>query len=354
MPSEVMHRAIDLAFAQGEGPVGIAFFGGEPLLRFAAIREAISLAREASDRTGRPVHFRMTTNGTLLHGERLDYLMREKVAVAVSLDGPPDVQDRQRPGPRGAGSHALVTRNLRALLKAMPTARVISVVPPGAASRVGDSLSHLVDLGVRGIHLAVDWGADWTAADLRRLRRGLGRAAGVWADSFRAGQPVAVTPFDGIVARTVMEGAARLPRCSCGEAEWTVAPSGRLYPCDRMVGQDDGTGLVIGTVFDGFDETAREGFRRARSATPARCARCRDAARCRFWAPCVREATGGWQAEPSLRLCRLERAFMMAVDDAAGSLYSEGNRPFLDRFYRSPAARSAAARHGVSINEVVP
>ncbi len=103
MSPDVLSRAIDLAFADGSGPVGIAFFGGEPLLRFDSLREGVRLARAASARTGRPVAFRVTTNGTLLAGDRLAFLRDERFAVAVSLDGPADVQ--MRCGPVSGAGH---------------------------------------------------------------------------------------------------------------------------------------------------------------------------------------------------------------------------------------------------------
>ncbi len=354
MSPDVLSRAIDLAFADGSGPVGIAFFGGEPLLRFDSLREGVRLARAASARTGRPVAFRVTTNGTLLAGDRLAFLRDERFAVAVSLDGPADVQDAMRPGVGGRSSHDRVVRNVRAAAQAIPGLNVIAVVTPATADRAGDAVAHAASLGVRAIHLALDWHADWSTEDLRRLRRGLARAAGIWADSFRAGAPLGVTPFAGVVARAVLAGAAHMPRCACGDREWTVAPSGRIYPCDRMVGQDDGSGAIIGTVFDGFDGAARARFLTAKTRTPPRCARCPDAARCRFWAPCVREPSGGWDAAPSTRICRLERAMIGAVDRAATRLYDEGNRAFLDRFYRNATARTVASRHGMTLEEATP
>lgn len=43
-------------------------------------------------------------------------------------------------------------------------------------------------------------------------------------------------------------------RCNFGEREITIAPSGRIYPCERLIGPDTDPALSIGNVFTGFDE----------------------------------------------------------------------------------------------------
>jgi radical SAM protein with 4Fe4S-binding SPASM domain len=153
--------------------------------------------------------------------------------------------------------------------------------------------------------------------------------------------------LDSKIARHVLQPLVAFPRCSCGDGEWTVAPSGRIYPCDRMVCEDDGSGMVIGHVATGIDGAAAGAFLSCHRATPSRCARCADVSRCLFWASCVRHALTGGLGEPPPILCRLERAVIRAADRLAATLFAEGNVAFVRRFYQGPYARRALAAMGV-------
>src|SRR5262249_2603704 len=68
-------------------------------------------AREAA----RAITFEVTTNGTRLEPDVIAFLNEHRMAVGVSFDGPPEVQDAARPLAHGS-SHALAAPKIRALL----------------------------------------------------------------------------------------------------------------------------------------------------------------------------------------------------------------------------------------------
>jgi len=353
MTPEVMEAAVALGFSRGQGPVRVGFFGGEPLMAFAAMREGVRLAREASARTGRSVSFTVTTNGTLLSGDRLDFLAREGFRVAVSLDGPADVHDRHRRFADGTGSHALVARHVREALPRLPNLAVASVLRPDTAGRARDVFDHAASLGARRLHLGLDYHAPWDESSLRALEAGLLDLADAWVAAWRRGRPLVVGSLEAKILRHVLHPLMPVARCSCGSHEWTAAPSGSIYPCDRLVGADTGDGVRIGDVFRGFDPAQAEAFQACHRATPDPCAACDDAHRCSFWGTCIRHAMTGRIDTLPEGLCRMERALMAAADRAATPLYAEGHPGFMDRFYRGPLVRKALLGLGLRIEDLL-
>ena len=94
--------------------VQIDFQGGEPLLSLPLIGHIIGPLREASLRSGTPFSFNLVTNGTLLTRSLVEVLRTLGLAGArVTIDGPPDVHNRQRPFADGTGSFAAIMDNLR-------------------------------------------------------------------------------------------------------------------------------------------------------------------------------------------------------------------------------------------------
>lgn len=88
----------------------IGFYGGEPLLRFDLLRRCIDYALEASN--GQPLRFSLTTNGTLITRQVLDYFIDRSVTLLISLDGPSQCHDRNRVFANGRPTGAAVLDTL--------------------------------------------------------------------------------------------------------------------------------------------------------------------------------------------------------------------------------------------------
>ena len=86
MTEDVLHAACELAFSAGPH-AGFCFFGGEPLLCENLIFEAMDLCAGLSAESGKPVYYRMTTNGTLLSQQMCDRAVREHMEIGLSFDG---------------------------------------------------------------------------------------------------------------------------------------------------------------------------------------------------------------------------------------------------------------------------
>ena len=91
------------------------FFGGEPLMNFPLIQPVVVYATERAAKRGREVKFSMTTNGSRLTKRIIDFIKEQKISPLISFDGPPEVQDRQRPFKNGRGSYNRVAANVRKL-----------------------------------------------------------------------------------------------------------------------------------------------------------------------------------------------------------------------------------------------
>ncbi len=95
----------------------VTFYGGEPLLRFELMKKVIDYVKQQ----GIESFHSFTTNGTLLgESEIIDYLAMNKVAVLVSLDGPPEVHDRYRVFADEKPSHAVIMNNLEKIYGMYP------------------------------------------------------------------------------------------------------------------------------------------------------------------------------------------------------------------------------------------
>lgn len=93
--------------------VAASFYGGEPLLSEDLIREISLPLLETAQQNNVSFTFSLVTNGTLLTRETaLRLLPLGLKAAKFTLDGPPEIHDRQRPYASGSGSFDTILDNL--------------------------------------------------------------------------------------------------------------------------------------------------------------------------------------------------------------------------------------------------
>ena len=103
--------------------VTMEFQGGEPLVNFELVQEAIRYCKERNSTVGKDVSYVICTNLSLLEDRHLDYFKEHGVDVSTSLDGPEYLHDKNRPLGKH-GSHSVVTRNIRRAQEALGRDRV--------------------------------------------------------------------------------------------------------------------------------------------------------------------------------------------------------------------------------------
>jgi uncharacterized Fe-S cluster-containing radical SAM superfamily protein len=118
MPLEVAERSVDMLVG-GAAPgarLNLAFLGGEPLVNRDVLQAATRRARAMAAERGIEITFSITTNGTLLTAEDAQFFEEHGFAVTVSLDGPREAHDAQRPFRGGRSSYDVIMRNVAPLL----------------------------------------------------------------------------------------------------------------------------------------------------------------------------------------------------------------------------------------------
>lgn len=96
----------------------ITFYGGEPLLNFKLIKEIINYLKSIGEDNS--FIYSITTNGTLLTNEIIDFLVTNDFVISVSLDGPEEIHDNNRKYIDGRGSFSTVIKNILQLRERYP------------------------------------------------------------------------------------------------------------------------------------------------------------------------------------------------------------------------------------------
>jgi uncharacterized protein len=330
MPPEVADKAVDLAFSDGASEAQISFFGGEPLLCFDQLVASARRARTIAAEKGVALKLSVTTNGTLLDDARARLLDELGVYVGLSIDGIREAHDAGRPKMGGGSSFDEVERGLSVLLRRGTPFETISVVTPSNVKWLGESVRWLVELGVPRVSLNPCYEAYFSDEELSLYGEGLAAAADVMTECFRNGRVVSMTVFDNKILAALKGGLANGDKCSLGSTSVSVAPSGNLYPCERLVAEDEDPKWVMGHI----DDPPAGGAEHCdRGPVNPECIDCGENWRCASFCACSNLAETGRTDTAGGTQCWHERQTAVLADNVAGKLWEEQNPLFIAWFY---------------------
>lgn len=174
MPLAVAKKAIDsfwqLDYSQ-EAPKCIKIFGGEPFLYFDFLQElADYVASKYSN-----YYFHITTNGSLLNEEIINWIQSNPVKLVVSLDGSVQTQIKNRQN--DGRSFNCYENILRYKDKVIDKITVNMVIAPNTVFDFMDNLQHIIGLGFRQINFLPAYYVEWTTEQLTELKRQFSLAA---------------------------------------------------------------------------------------------------------------------------------------------------------------------------------
>ncbi|MDP3058100.1 MAG: thioether cross-link-forming SCIFF peptide maturase [bacterium] len=233
----------------------VDFFGGEPLLNFQVVKQIVAYGEKVQTEHGKNIRFTLTTNATLLGKEEIDFLNEKKMAVVVSLDGRPEINDRMRPFNGGHGSHESVSKAIVDFVKSRDTK---NYYVRGTFTRHNldftKDIEHLYALGLREISLEPVVAAEKEDYAIRsehlpRLFLEYDKLARFYLDKEASGDGFNFFHFN----MATYNGpcfAKRVTGCGAGYDYVAITPEGELYPCHQFVGQEQ---FKLGNVFLGIE-----------------------------------------------------------------------------------------------------
>jgi uncharacterized protein len=335
-------QSVDFMFqrAGNNEVVYLTFFGGETLLNFSVLQSTLTYAREQAALHGKHVEFSLTTNGTLLRPEIIEWLAENDVAVTISIDGPKEMQDRFRVFHNGRGSYDVMAPKVKALLQ-RHTSR-----PIGA--RVTLTRQNLDVVGIYR-HLTQEIGfrevgfAPVTTADARDhaieddgFRRMLEQFDALAFEFLEAALENRHHGFSNVrdTLEEIHKGASKAYPCGAGMGLMGVATNGDVALCHRFAGSEEHR---LGSVTDGIDTQRQQQFVDAHHlADKTDCSKCWARPICA--GGCYHEAHTRYTdtARPNLHYCEWIRAWTDTCLRIYGEL-AEHNPGWLERFDRDPS-----------------
>jgi len=220
-----------------EGEKSVVFYGGEPLLNMPAFVATLEyLEKKIEEGVFKSDIDRiLITNGTLIDGSVARLIAQHKVFPYVSIDGPPELHNRQRPRKCGGGSYEMAVAGLQAL-------RAVGIDPGISVTVTNEMLDTLPEI------------LEWLVVNLEVKAVGFNMLESIpgrkyfgddYGERFAEAllQCQEVCDCYGVYEERVMRKTKQFAKreiyvfdcAACGE-QLTIAPDGQVGVCQGFVG----------------------------------------------------------------------------------------------------------------------
>ncbi|MBU7028804.1 MAG: SPASM domain-containing protein [Theionarchaea archaeon] len=253
MDEPVGELSIDrlIEWSNGKKEVYVTFFGGEPLLNMKLIEHLVAYGDRKGDSEGKRIWYSITTNGTLLTEETVNFLNEHNFSVLVSMDGPQFIQDTNRPFKNGKGSFDVAVPQIRKLI----STRKGNVTARATLTRDCMSLNTIIkglrDVGFKYVHIepvTAEKSRSFALCekDFDKLKGEYKAVGRVFLDNILKGTPFG---FSNIVRtiNMIYNSTVRYYPCGAGKNMVAVDPHGGIYLCHRFTGMEE---FSLGTIYD--------------------------------------------------------------------------------------------------------
>ena len=271
-------RCIDFALFNAcqhkDRRIWIDLVGGEPLLSFGLLKKIVSYSDTRAKKLGVNTTFSLTTNGTIITNEILNWLISNHVHIKISIDGTDTVHNLNRVYADGNGSHGTVISNLpffRAYEKATGIyMQATHVITQNNYRFLFDSCKYLVEnLGMHIIDTALDLSYSWSESSLDSITEAIEKTILLYLEHkecntpFLWGMIVDMNNFKSPISPCY--------KCGAGLISCYVRTNGDIYGCSANLNVK----YKLGSLESGFNGKMLSDLKRIAEINNENCNNCK-------------------------------------------------------------------------------
>lgn len=335
MSEETARQSVEFLLAESGRAAHLTFFGGETLMNFKVLQFAVDYAKGRAAELGKTIDFSLTTNATLLKPDVIEFLATHDFGVTISIDGPPDLQNKFRVFHNGAGSYDLVAPKIKALIarhRSRPIgARVTLTRETLDVRRIYEHLTQELgfwEVGFAPVTASPERPHAFGDAGFERVLDEFRGLALDYRDAALRGEHHGFSNVRETLEE-IHKGASKAWPCGAGFGLLGVSTAGDVALCHRFAGSDD---HKLGDVRAGIDRDKQRAFLDAHHvANKTDCATCWARPLCA--GGCYHEAHTrfGTTTGPNLHYCDWIRGWTDTVLRIYGEIVQK-NPSFLHQF----------------------
>lgn len=242
MSKETARKALEWLVPNAPGKkIDIDFFGGEPLLAWETVKDAVTYGNQLSKTHDKQVRWSMSTNALKLDDEMLDFCDENYISLVLSLDGPKSINDSYRLLRDKSGSFDVALGKIQKVAARRDRGYYVRGTYTKKTVNFSDSVIALHKMGIPNLAfepvVTNDPELAITLGDEQTIRTEYLKLAKYYVGCLENRIPFKYYHFEldlenGPCARKMAGG------CGAGAEYLAVSPDGSIWPCHQFDGTD--------------------------------------------------------------------------------------------------------------------
>ena len=216
----------------------------------------------------KPMHFSISTNGTLINAETVELLNKYSISTTISLDGPQLVNDGQRIfANSGEGTYSVIIDRLNMLKKrSFPLAVELTITQAFLnmpEKKQMQFVKKLNNMRIDAIHIVpvmsgADDGYEYKITDADAMSQFMDMVTDYTLSTAYTKKKIFLIKSLEVI-NLIEKKMKKNHFCNAGITNFAVSAEGNIYPCFMLM-DDKGT-FCMGNVNEPFDDERFEGVR---------------------------------------------------------------------------------------------
>lgn len=219
MKWETAKQTLDFFLPRMKKNYWLSFLGGEPFLAYTLIKDVVSYVNAKNKELSKSVKYAVSTNGSLLDDNVLDFLNQNGFTLELSFDG-----YKQNWGRRKNSFKHTVSTIQKALKLGNISLETNSTFTSATASSICKSIELIMELGVQDILLSLDLTRRWNRQSTARLADEIANLRKLMQKNYRKNRTIPVALFREKKKTGIWQ-------CPAGLNQLTVTPDGKVWGC---------------------------------------------------------------------------------------------------------------------------
>jgi sulfatase maturation enzyme AslB (radical SAM superfamily) len=229
---DLIKKAVDFFYPLLENPSTVVFYGGEPLICFEKIKEAVLYLKKKNSaslkkKERKQIDFSMTTNGSLLTEEIFEFLNLHRFSVLLSFDGLAHNISRKK-----NDFETILSLIEKAGGYSQVNLEINSVFTPGTIGCLSESIRMNMELGVKEIYFSLSIIEEWDNKALLAFEHELSKVVELLVSNYKKTGSIPVPDFRTVLQRRQGPHGPRLFHCCAAKNRMAITPEGKLWGCN--------------------------------------------------------------------------------------------------------------------------
>lgn len=238
----------------------ISYFGGEPMLMYESI--IVPLTSYIEEKYPDDFKMGITTNGTLLTKDRIDFLYEHQIMPLLSIDGNKNTQDYNRPCKDcNKSSFEMVNKNIPYLLKKFPNTTFRMTIYEDTCDQLFDNILYAESMGFKYFFCIPDNRHNFSNENFKKLEIELEKLLLYFSGSIIQN----VMPIQGNIIEESFLYALKFPAakkeslqrdidinvCGLGTVSASIDYKGNIFGCQEQVSNNNKNNIFfIGNIYN--------------------------------------------------------------------------------------------------------